>query len=83
MFEPDRYQHADPEKRAASRVFQAVQLTEDNAEDMAAWFGATATPGGVLLPSGDEVPFGHWIARQEGDYVGVSPSEFQRDYIPA
>lgn len=45
--------------------------------------GGSVNPKGVTLPTTYEVPFGDWVVRQEGMFLGIEDAKFQRDYVPA
>lgn len=83
QFKPALYAFAHEEMRAQSRPFQAVQLTEANLDDLAAWTEGEKTAGGLILPSGRSVPFGHWVYRQDGNFFGMSPEGFESMAVPA
>lgn len=77
------YQPADEELRNHIRRFQAVRLAEANATDVCEWAEATSTDDGITLASGFPVPFGWWVLRQEGMYLGMNPDEFATAFVPA
>jgi len=82
VYDPPRFQHADPAKRQEIRRFKADRVSEDNADNIAMWTGGTATTKGVSLPSGEEVPYGQWVACHDGRYLRVAPAEFEASFVP-
>lgn len=82
-FKPALYAFAHDEMRAQSRPFQAVQLSEANLDDLAEWTGGEKTAGGLILPSGRSVPFGHWVYRQDDNFFGMSADGFATMYVAA
>lgn len=83
MFSPDLYQPSNPDLRLSVRRFQAIQVTEDSLEDLVMWTEGSATGKGITLPTGYPVPFGDWVVRQEGMFLGVADAKFQAEYVPA
>lgn len=83
MFSPPMWQPQDPELRLSVRRFQAMQVTEDDVDDIAMWTGGTVTDSGVTLAHGYPVPWGDWVYRHEGMFLGMADVQFQAEFMPA
>lgn len=62
---------------------EAVRVTKQNINEVAAWCGGKVVDGGIEFDAGGEVDLGDCVVKENNEFSTMTHREFELNFVPA